>query len=109
MNRTFIETPIFTKKWKELHLTDDDLRTLQNVLLKDPKCGAVIPGTSGLRKIRISYNEHGKRGGARVLYVDVEIRETIYLVNVYAKNEQDNLSEAEKKAIAAVVKILKEE
>ena len=34
MNRTFIEVPMFTKKWHELGLTDDDLRNLENVLLK---------------------------------------------------------------------------
>lgn len=109
MSRIFIETPLFTKRWFELDLTDEDLRMLQNSLICDPKAGDAIQGTGGLRKIRISCNGHGKRGGARVIYVDVEIKEKIHLINVYAKNEQDDLSEAEKKAIAAVVKILKEE
>lgn len=109
MIRTFIETPIFTKKWYELDLTDEDLRSLQNNLLNNPKIGAVIPGTGGLRKIRVSCNNHGKRGGARVIYVDVEISETIYFINVYAKNEKDDLSEAEKRAIIAMVNLLKEE
>lgn len=53
MRRTFIEVPMFTKKWKELGLTDEALRELQNVLLNDPKTGDVIQGTGGLRKIRI--------------------------------------------------------
>lgn len=52
MIRTFIETPLFTKKWYELELTDDDLRSLQNILLQDPKTGDVIKGTGGLRKRR---------------------------------------------------------
>lgn len=51
----------------------------------------------------------GTRGGARVIYVDIELKETIYFVNVYAKDEQDDLTEEEKKAFKAVVKILKEE
>ena len=49
MNRTFIEVPMFTKKWHELGLTDDDLRNLENVLLKNPKDGDAIQGTGGLR------------------------------------------------------------
>lgn len=53
MKRTFIEVPLFTKKWKELGLTDEDLRDLQNILLQNPKSGDVIQGTGGLRKIRI--------------------------------------------------------
>ena len=109
MKRTFIEVPVFTKKWKELGLTDENLRELQNILLENPKAGDAIQGTGGLRKIRIPINQHGKRGGGRVIYVDIELKETIYFINVYAKNEKDDLTEEEKKAFEAVVKILKEE
>ncbi|MCM1288740.1 MAG: type II toxin-antitoxin system RelE/ParE family toxin [Clostridium sp.] len=108
MNRTFIEVPIFTKKWKELGLTDEMLRDLQNILLNDPKTGEVIQGTGGLRKIRIPMENRGKSGGGRVIYVDIELKEIIYFVNVYSKNEKDDLTEDEKKAFKAVVKILKE-
>jgi hypothetical protein len=109
MNRTFIEVPMFIKKWQELGLTDENLRELQNILLENPKAGSVIQGTGGLRKIRISMDEKGKRGGARVLYVDIELKESIYFVNVYSKNEKEDLTEDEKKAFKAVIKILKEE
>lgn len=108
MNRTFIEVPIFIKKWKELGLTDENLRELQNILLENPKAGKIIQGTGGLRKIRIPMEEKGKRGGARVLYVDIELKESIYFVNVYSKNEKEDLTEDEKKAFKTVVKILKE-
>ena len=50
----------------------------------------------------------GKRGGARVIYGDIEIKEIIYFINVYTKNEKDDLSEDEKKAFKAMIKILKE-
>ena len=107
MNRTFIEVPMFTKKWKELGLSDESLRELQNILLKDPKSGDVIQGTGGLRKIRIPLDNTGKRGGGRVLYVDVELKEIIYFINVYTKNEKDDLTEEERNAFKAVIKILK--
>lgn len=109
MNRTFIEVPTFTKKWNELGLTDEDLRNLEKILIENPKAGDVMKGTGGIRKIRISSENTGKRGGGRVIYVDIEWKETIYFINVYAKNEKDDLTEAEKKAFKAVVKILKEE
>lgn len=109
MRRTFIEVPIFTKKWKELGLTDKDLRKLQNVLLQNPKAGDTIQGTGGLRKVRIPIDNTGKRGGGRVIYVDIELKEIIYFVNVYAKNEKDDLTEDERKAFKAILKILKEE
>ena len=111
MNRLFVETPIFTRKWKELGLTDDNLRDLQNILLENPKEGKSIQGTGGLRKIRVLLETKGKgkRGGARVLYVDVEIKEKIHFINVYSKDEKTDLTPDEKKALKAVIKILKEE
>ncbi len=109
MKRTFIEVPMFTKKWKELGLTDEDLRNLENVLLENPKTGDVIQGTGGLRKIRIPLESSGKRSGGRVIYIDIEVKETIYFINVYTKNEKDDLTEDEKKAFKTFIKILKEE
>lgn len=111
MTRTFIEVPIFTKKWKELGFTDENLRELQKVLLDDPKAGDAIQGTGGLRKIRIPMENKGKgkRGDARVVYVDVELKESIYFINVYSKDEKADLTPDEKKAFKAIIKFLKEE
>lgn len=110
MTRTFIEVPMFMKKWQALGLTDENLRELQSTLLKNPKAGDVIQGTGGLRKIRVSMENlgKGKRGGARVLYIDIELNECIYFINVYSKDEKDDLTEDEKKAFKAIVNFLKE-
>ena len=51
----------------------------------------------------------GKRSGARVIYVDIELKERIYFINVYCKSEKDDLTEEEKKAFNAVIKFLREE
>lgn len=110
MKRTFIETPIFTKRWYELGLTDEDLRYLQNRILNSTTIiGDVIPETYGLRKIRVAASGHGKRGGARVIFVDVDIKETVYFLNVYSKNEKSDLTVSEKKALRFAAKILREE
>lgn len=60
MTRTFKEMEAFTKKWIELGLDDNDLSTLQELLLKNPKIGDVIPGASGIRKVRIPVEDTGK-------------------------------------------------
>lgn len=109
MIRTFKEVSSFTKKWKELGLTEDDLVVLEELLLKDTKIGDVIQGTGGLRKIRIPMENIGKRSGARVIYIDIEIKECIYLLDVYAKNEKIDLSEKEKAMLKKLVNTLKEE
>lgn len=71
---------------------------MENILLDNPKAGDAIKGTGGLRKIRIPLDNTGKRGGGRVIYVDIELKETIYFINVYTKSEKDDLTEDEKKA-----------
>lgn len=68
-----------------------------------------IQNTGGLRKIRIPIEDKGKRGGGRVIYVDIELKETIYFINVYAKNEKDDLTKEEKNAFKAIIHTLKEE
>ena len=47
--RTFIEVPLFSRRWKEIGLGDDELRALQIMLLKDPQSGPVMEGTGGIR------------------------------------------------------------
>lgn len=109
MNRTFREMASFSKKWKDMGLNDDDLLVLQELLLRDPKIGDVIPGASGIRKIRIPIEGIGKRSGGRVIYIDIEIKEAIYLLDVYAKNEKTDLTEREKKLLSKLIERLKEE
>ncbi len=109
MKREFIETEVFQSQWASLGLPEKDLSRLQNTLLVKPESGAVIQGTGGLRKIRITTGVKGKRGGARVIYVDFVIKEQIYLLLVYGKNEQSALTPSQKKAVSEFVKRIKEE
>jgi len=68
------------------HWSDEDLRSLQNVLLATPDAGNVIPGSSGLRKLRWSAQGRGKRGGARVIYYRHVPGDRIYLIYAYVKS-----------------------
>ena len=66
-------------------------------------------GTGGLKKIRYAFNGRGKSGSARVCYVDFAAFEKNYLIQVFSKDEKQNLSDMEKKNIKIVVQILKKE
>ncbi len=107
MTRTFIELPLFQAKWKDLGLDDADLRRLQEELLADPKVGAVMRGTGGVRKMRFAFEDRGKSGSARVIYVDFEVYEKIYLITAYPKNEKENLTNQERNEIHRLIDILK--
>ena len=106
MKRTFVELPIFRSRWKALGLDDQDLRRLQNELLEDPKVGAVMQGTGGIRKMRFAFDDRGKSGSSRVIYIDFEVYEKIFLITAYAKNEKDNLTKEERNELRQLVMIL---
>lgn len=106
MTRTFIELPLFRSKWEKLGLTDKDLRRLQEMLLADPKVGAVMRGTGGIRKMRFAFEHQGKSGSVRVIYIDFEVYEKIYLITAYPKNEKDNLTEGERNELRQLIGIL---
>ncbi len=106
MKRSFIELPLFRTKWESLGLNDDDYRRLQDELLADPKVGAVMQGTGRVRKMRFAFEHRGKSGGVRVIYIDFEVYEKIYLITAYTKNEKSNLSKEERNELRRLVSII---
>ena len=106
MIRTFVELPIFRSKWKTLGLSDDDLKRLQEEILLDPKIGAVMKETGGVRKMRFAFEHRGKSGSIRVIYVDFESHEKTFLITAYPKKEKDNLSKAERNELKELVRVL---
>src|SRR6267142_1324658 len=101
----FIEWKRFTKDWQDLRLNDYALTTLQFAIMTNPKIGAIIEGTGGLRKMRFappSWNT-GKSGAARVCYVYFEDYAVVYLLRAYSKSEQDDLTDSEKRAIVKLI------
>ena len=106
MTREFVMLPEFDRKWKEIGLTDKELRALQEELTINPQKGDVMQGTGGLRKIRVAFEGRGKSGSARVCYVDFAVYERIYLITAYAKDEKDNLSKSERNEVKKLIHIL---
>jgi hypothetical protein len=107
MEREFIRSAIFESDWKDAGLNDDDLRKLEYILLKNPKAGDVIPGLSGGRKLRFAVRDRGKSGGVRIVYVDLVIREHIYLLLAYSKKVQSDLLSSQKKELNKLIAIIK--
>lgn len=106
MTRGFITLPSFDIKWKDLGLNEDDKNRLEQELLNNPKIGPIMKGTGGVRKMRFAFPNRGKSGSVRVIYVDFEIYEKIYFVDVYQKADKDNLTNAERNAMKDVVELI---
>ncbi|TBU71283.1 type II toxin-antitoxin system RelE/ParE family toxin [Phytopseudomonas daroniae] len=98
----FIETPIFTKRLREL-LDDDSYAAFQRLLAYCPEMGDVIEGTGGIRKVRVASSGHGKRGGSRVIYYHFSAASQIALLLIYPKNEKDDLSADERKTLKHII------
>ena len=109
MTRKFIYTTPFRKSWSAMGLNDDNLLDLEAILLENPQVGDVIEGTGGARKMRIQLEGRGKRGGGRVIYLDVFEHENLYLLFAYPKNVQDDLTSDQKKAIRKMIEEIRKE
>jgi mRNA-degrading endonuclease RelE of RelBE toxin-antitoxin system len=98
----FVETPIFTKEVRAA-FEDEVYRALQLVLILRPEQGTLIPGTSGLRKIRWGGKGHGKSGGYRIIYYWDKPTETLFMLYAYPKNKQADLTASQKKVLRLLV------
>ena len=98
-----VETPVFTRQICDL-LSDDEYRRLQLALVLRPEQGVLVPGGQGLRKLRWGQPGRGKRGGLRVLYYWDGEGETVYLLFVYEKTRQADLTPEQAKALGRLIR-----
>jgi hypothetical protein len=68
-----------------------------------------MQGTGGVRKMRFAFEHRGKSGSIRVIYIDFEVYEKIFLITAYPKNEKDNLTKSECNEIRQLIGILEEQ
>ena len=109
MKRTFVETSSFSRKIDAEG--SEVLLQIQTELLRNPDLGSVIRGTGGLRKARIADagRGKGKRGGYRVIYLDLPSVARTHLLALYDKGEKDDISDDEKRILSIIVEKIKKE
>lgn len=107
----FVEFPVFSKRLQALagDRAIEVLTQIQNDLMLHPTRGKVIEGTAGVRKARVADPVRGKgtRGGLRYLYYYIERDEQIFLLMIFSKGEQDDLTSDQKKKLAAQIRELR--
>ena len=104
---TVLETSAFSRRADAL-LSVEDRAELIDVLASDPMAGDVVPGLGGVRKLRFAPRGRGKRGAFRVIYYVLNEDMPVLAILIYGKNEQADLSRAQRKAVAALAAAMKQ-
>lgn len=111
MKRKVVRTKAFANEIKRYaskrKLSLQDLEKLEDKLVKNPDLGDLISGTGGVRKVRLKSVSKGTRGGFRVCYFDDPPHEELILLDIYPKNEQEDLTADEKKGLKQITDYLK--
>lgn len=111
VKKKIIQTRQFSKTidslLKKRQLLRGDFDDFRRELAEHPEMGQRVVGTGGVRKARLKSSSRGKSGGFRVCYYGITQEGKIYLLLIYPKNVQDNLTMEEKKTLKELVRILR--
>lgn len=103
---TVIETEAYLRSAKEAGISALDLATIASIVATNPMVGAVMKETGGARKVRIAGRGKGKSGGYRVITFFGGDDIPVFLLDVYGKDEQDNLSKAARNELRATLPLI---
>lgn len=107
--QTVIETPAYLSSAKDEKMSDSDKQHIIDYLAENPDAGDLMSGTGGARKVRIAGNGGGKSGGYRVITFYAAHDIPVFLLDVYSKSDQENLSDAEKNELRKILTSLPRE
>jgi hypothetical protein len=104
--QTVVETESYLRDARATGLTDHERLRIVNFIAANPDAGKEIKGSGGARKVRFAGRGKGKSGGYRVItfYSGEDI--PVFLLNVFAKNEKTDLSQAERNELKTVLAAL---
>lgn len=94
----------FLKKRQLLQADFDDFK---RYLSENPLMGDLIPGTNGVRKARLKSAAKGKSGGFRVCYYFISRDGEIFLLLVYPKNVQEDLTREDQKILKQMIMLIR--
>jgi len=105
---TVVESEIYQERSERL-LTEEERESLRSFLGEHPTVGDVVPGLDGLRKLRWTHQRRnkGKRGGTRIIYFHATSDQMVVLLDVYSKEQKEDLTSADRKELKAALGELK--
>jgi len=105
MYHTLVELPEYIRDADRL-LDEDSQDKLKSFISLNPQAGRIMEGIGGVRKLRWARKGTGKSSGVRVIYYFHNETMPLFLLNMFGKNEKENLSKAERNKMAKLASIL---
>lgn len=102
---TVVELPTYLSQ-AAAFLSEEERQEIAAFLAFNPTAGVLMRATGGVRKLRVGAKGKGKRGGGRVIYYYHDGTMPIFLLAAYEKSRSDNLTQAERNALAKLVPVL---
>ena len=103
-----VETEEFLSDAKAV-LSEDEHDALVLYVAQNPEAGDLIPATGGLRKLRWAAKGKGRRGGSRVIYYFHNFDIPLFLMAVFPKNIQTDLTPRQRKALVTQLNAMRAE
>jgi len=104
---TVVETEYYLGKARKI-LSEKQRDEVVTIVAQKPETGEMMQGTGGVYKFRYASQEgRGKSGGARIIHLPLVSRGTVYLLDIFEKNDKVNLTKAERNEMAQIVKVMK--
>lgn len=103
---TVIETASYLAAADDAGMSDAERRAAVDMIAADPRCGDVMVGTGGCRKVRLAGRGKGKSGGYRLITYFAAENCPAFLLTVFSKGERANLSKVERNALGKLTTIL---
>jgi len=105
---TVVETLAYLTSAKEERVSDEERADIVTYLAENPEAGAIMPGTGGARKVRFAAHGRGKSGGYRIITFFASDDMPVFLLDMYSKSSQENLSQADRNELKQVLAALVE-
>lgn len=101
-----VETPSYLASAKEEKVSEAELAAILDYIAANPDAGVIMAGTGGARKLRFAGRGKGKSGGYRIITFYAAEDIPVFLLDIYSKDTQANLSKAEQNELRQILAIL---
>lgn len=103
---TVIETDAFLASAKDEGIGEDERAAIVSLIAADPSAGEIMVGTGGARKVRLAGRGKGKSGGYRIITFYASADRPVFLLDIYSKDSQSNLSKADRNELKTILTAL---